>query len=86
MKDELIRCRNTNVQPVFQEFLPSKESYDDGKRDDGTRMEDVSGKKKNWMSSVKLWNNTGDQTSQDADHSSTRTPISMAEIGKVTYI
>lgn len=62
LKEELVQCRRRNVEPVFEEFMPSKKSCDEGEKDDKTRMEKESKEKKNWMSSVQLWNNTDDRS------------------------
>ncbi|GLU02993.1 hypothetical protein SLE2022_202170 [Rubroshorea leprosula] len=67
LKEESIQCAAKNVQPVLEEFIPLK------KREDGdeegssitTRNEKDSTifnnkDKKNWMSSVQLWNSDDD--------------------------
>lgn len=85
LKEELIQCRRRNVEPVFEEFIPLKKSCDEAEKDEKTRMEKESKEKKNWMSSVQLWNSTDDQNKQDADLDSCRKPNSVVEIAKVVY-
>lgn len=85
LKEELIQCRRRNVEPVFEEFMPLKKSCDEAEKDEKTRMEKESKEKKNWMSSVQLWNNTDDQNKKDADLDSSRKLNSVVEIAKVIY-
>lgn len=82
LKEELNQCKRRNVEPVFEEFMPLKKSCDEAEKDEKTRMEKESKEKKSWMSSVQLWNNTGDQNKQDADLNSSRKPNSVVEIAK----
>lgn len=85
MKEELIQCRRRNVEPVFEEFIPLKKTCDEAEKDEKTRMEKECKEKKNWMSSVQLWNNTDDEKKQDTDSDSNRKPNSVVEIAKVIY-
>ncbi|WOH04687.1 hypothetical protein DCAR_0624099 [Daucus carota subsp. sativus] len=82
LKEELIQCRRRNVEPVFEEFIPLKKTCDEAEKDEKTRMEKECKEKKNWMSSVQLWNNTDDEKKQDTDSDSNRKPNSVVEIAK----
>lgn len=83
LKEELYK---SNVKPVLEEFIPLKKNSDDDDNDDdededrgGTRKEDCIDKK-NWMSSVQLWN-ASDNPSSKTDFTS-RTS-SKSDIKKV---
>ncbi|CAL5213202.1 unnamed protein product [Lathyrus oleraceus] len=60
LKEELEKCRRENCVPVLEEFIPLKKEIDhseenhDIDRDKNNECRD----KKNWMSSVQLWNTT----------------------------
>ncbi|KAL8097039.1 hypothetical protein AgCh_030215 [Apium graveolens] len=82
LKEELDQCRRRNVEPVFEEFMPLKMSCDEAEKDEKTRMEKESKEKKNWMSSVQLWNSSDDQKKQDADLDSQKKPNPVVEIAK----
>lgn len=82
LKEEQNQCRRRNVEPVFEEFIPLKKSYDEAEKEEKTRMEKESKEKKNWMSSVQLWNNTDDQNKQVHDLDSSRKLNSVVEIAK----
>ncbi|XP_057965857.1 transcription factor HHO6-like [Malania oleifera] len=53
LKDELIQCPAANVKPVLEEFIPLKKDCDE---DVSVKKEKDCRDKKNWMSSVQLWN------------------------------
>ncbi|KAJ6385792.1 hypothetical protein OIU77_028879 [Salix suchowensis] len=58
LRDELMqRGVSKNQQPVLEEFIPLKKKFDDNHENDGLiKKEKDSKDKKNWMSSVQLWN------------------------------
>lgn len=62
LKEELMRSKASNVQPVLEEFIPLKMDCDE---DGGANKEKDCKDKKNWMSSVQLWNS---DNSASADH------------------
>ncbi|KAF2305849.1 hypothetical protein GH714_008368 [Hevea brasiliensis] len=69
LKAESIQCAASNNQPVLEEFIPLKKNCNDDDDDDDEqdcpiKMEKDSRDKKNWMSSVQLWN-TNDHPSTD---------------------
>ncbi|KAF2305823.1 hypothetical protein GH714_008263 [Hevea brasiliensis] len=71
LKAESIQCAASNNQPVLEEFIPLKKNCNDDDDDDDDdeqdcpiKMEKDSRDKKNWMSSVQLWN-TNDHPSTD---------------------
>lgn len=52
--EESIQCTSKNeVQPVLEEFIPLKKDCD---RNEENKKEKDHRDKKNWMSSVQLWN------------------------------
>lgn len=67
LKEELEKCRRENCVPVLEEFIPLKKEIDhseenhDIDRDKNNECRD----KKNWMSSVQLWNTTTTTTTDD---------------------
>lgn len=62
LKEESVQCSAPNeVQPVLEEFIPLKKDCD--KNEENKNEKDYRDKK-NWMSSVQLWN-TDDNTSTD---------------------
>lgn len=63
LKEESVQCSAPNeVQPVLEEFIPLKKDCD--KNEENKNEKDYRDKK-NWMSSVQLWN-TDDNTSTDS--------------------
>lgn len=60
LKEESIALKKTlNVEPVLEEFIPLKNSYDEDV--DDVKVEIITnqkdnGDKKNWLSSTHLWN------------------------------
>ncbi|XP_031284632.1 transcription factor HHO6-like [Pistacia vera] len=67
LKEELMQCISSkNVQPVLEEFIPLKKSSSEDEDEEipAVKKEKDSSKdnKKNWMSSVQLWNTDDHQT------------------------
>ncbi|XP_038711393.1 transcription factor HHO6-like isoform X2 [Tripterygium wilfordii] len=56
LKEESIQCTATNIQPVLEEFIPLKKDSSDDQPDNAIKREKDSKDKKNWMSTVQLWN------------------------------
>lgn len=60
MKDEIMQCKNSNPEPILEEFMPLKKSSPDEKdeKTDDIKETDIVNRreKMNWMSSVQLWN------------------------------
>ncbi|KAK6120968.1 hypothetical protein DH2020_045295 [Rehmannia glutinosa] len=59
--EELMRCKNSNAEPIMEEFIPLKEKRTDetDEKVEGSKENDTitnSRDKMNWMSSVQLWN------------------------------
>uniref|UniRef100_A0A5B7C5K9 HHO5-like N-terminal domain-containing protein n=1 Tax=Davidia involucrata TaxID=16924 RepID=A0A5B7C5K9_DAVIN len=52
LKEEKMQCRESEVRPVMEEFIPSKGNSDE---DEGAKMSSDFSDKKNWMSSAQLW-------------------------------
>lgn len=77
LKVESAKCRAHNSEPVLQEFFRLKKEC--VQKDEENRKEKEFSNKKNWMSSVQLWNTT--ITSDD--HNSHKHKIKQLEI-KVT--
>ncbi|KAB5541366.1 hypothetical protein DKX38_014340 [Salix brachista] len=67
LRDELMqRGASKNQQPVLEEFIPLKKKFDDDHENDGLiKKEKDSKDKKNWMSSVQLWNADDHRPSTD---------------------
>lgn len=62
-QEELAQWKKLNTEPVLEEFIPLKKICTDEKDDkaEDSKEKDVSSReKKNWMSTVQLWN-TDDQ-------------------------
>lgn len=55
LKVESTKCRGHKSEPVLQDFIPLKKVCD--QKDEENRKEKECIDKKNWMSSVQLWNN-----------------------------
>ncbi|KAJ8766654.1 hypothetical protein K2173_001174 [Erythroxylum novogranatense] len=62
LKEEAMQCAASKSKPVLEEFIPLKKNCDDN--ENGEMKEKDSRDKKNWMSSVQLWN-TDDRTSTE---------------------
>lgn len=67
MKEETIQCtKPKSVEPVLEEFIPLKKNSDCDEDRDGDaatvkKEKEISkDNKKNWMSSVQLWNTDDD--------------------------
>lgn len=60
VEKELIQCKNSNAEPILEEFIPLKKSSTDEKDEkiEGAKEKDIINRreKMNWMSSVQLWN------------------------------
>ncbi|GLT63706.1 hypothetical protein SLA2020_362500 [Shorea laevis] len=72
LKEESIQCAARNAQPVLEEFIPLKKNDNNG--DEGGSSVNTKNEKefnsnnkdkKNWMSSVQLWNSDDDFRSND---------------------
>lgn len=74
LKEELEKCRSKNSVPVFEEFIPLKKEIDQSEENknndrDKNNNNECSKDKKNWMSSVQLWNNnTTTSNNNVSDH------------------
>ncbi|KAL1561031.1 transcription factor HHO2-like [Salvia divinorum] len=90
VQEELALCKNLKSEPVLEEFIPIKKSGIDGnddKAEDSKEKEISSRDKKNWMSSVQLWNSddqNADYTSKKLSTSSKTKPLmdALFESGK----
>ncbi|EOX98183.1 Homeodomain-like superfamily protein, putative isoform 2, partial [Theobroma cacao] len=81
LKEESMQCVTRNVEPVLEEFIPlknnkkeTKHSEEDGAsittkkdKDPNNNNYNINKDKKNWMSSVQLWN-TDDDDYRSTDH------------------
>ncbi|GMI78805.1 HRS1 HOMOLOG6 [Hibiscus trionum] len=88
LKEESVQCMSRNVEPVLEEFIPLKnkketnQSEEDGalitkrKEKESNNNNCNSNDKKNWMSSVQLWN-----TDDDDYGSINRKPDTKRNIG-----
>lgn len=57
LKEDAMQCAKPNVQPVLEEFIPLKKDCDKKTGEPNNhKKEKDSRDKKNWMSSVQLWN------------------------------
>ncbi|KAL2458396.1 Homeodomain-like superfamily protein [Abeliophyllum distichum] len=58
MKENLMQCRKSSTEPIFEEFIPLKKISDDlDEKLEAPKDEIVSSRDKmTWMSSVQLWN------------------------------
>ncbi|KAL2461367.1 Homeodomain-like superfamily protein [Abeliophyllum distichum] len=58
MKENLMQCRKSSTEPIFEEFIPLKKISDDlDEKLEAPKDEIVSSRDKMiWMSSVQLWN------------------------------
>ncbi|CAK9179713.1 unnamed protein product [Ilex paraguariensis] len=56
LKEEKLQCRKANVKPVLEEFIPLKKTCDEDEKCEVMKEKD-SRDKRNWLSSVQLWNN-----------------------------
>jgi len=74
LKEELEKCRSKNCVPVLEEFIPLKKEIDQSEENndndrDKNNDNECSKDKKNWMSSVQLWNNnTTTSNNNVSDH------------------
>lgn len=75
----MIQCKKTNAEPVFEEFIPLKKSCDESEEDKVQKEAETSKDKKNWLSSVQLWNNDV----QSEYHFNTKMSHSVLEMNKV---
>ena len=75
LKEELMRSKAANVQPILEEFIPLKKDCDE---DGGIKKEKDCKDKKNWMSSVQLWN-----SDDSANHIHDKKQESKSEIKQV---
>lgn len=66
LKSEVNQCAAANNTPVLEEFIPLKKNCDDDDEQEGTiKVEKDCKDKKNWMSSVQLWNTSTNSSSSD---------------------
>ncbi|KAJ4830095.1 hypothetical protein Tsubulata_017778 [Turnera subulata] len=68
LKEESLQCTASAKKPVLEEFIPLKKNCDDEEKceDNGQiKKEKDSRDKKNWMSSVQLWNTKDDLPSSN---------------------
>lgn len=72
-----MRSKSSNVQPVLEEFIPLKKDCDEEGK---IKKEKDCKDKKNWMSSVQLWNN---DDSSSTDHFHDKKQESKSEIKQV---
>ncbi|XP_015874298.3 transcription factor HHO6 [Ziziphus jujuba] len=56
LKEELTQCAVPNAEPVLEEFIPLKKDCDENEEQNNDNKEKDCKDKKNWMSSVQLWN------------------------------
>ncbi|KEH30918.1 putative transcription factor MYB-HB-like family [Medicago truncatula] len=74
LKEELEKCTSKNSVPVLEEFIPLKKEIDQSEENknndrDKNNNNECSKDKKNWMSSVQLWNNnTTTSNNNVSDH------------------
>ncbi|XP_027345732.1 myb family transcription factor EFM-like isoform X2 [Abrus precatorius] len=66
VREESEKCRARNSVPVLEEFIPLKKERDENEDNDNKDTECRD--KKNWMSSVQLWNNTATCNNDASDH------------------
>lgn len=57
-----MQCKKTNVEPVLEEFIPLKKSCHEV--EDKAEIDKESEDKKNWLSSVQLWNHSDNHNSE----------------------
>ncbi|KAF3435352.1 hypothetical protein FNV43_RR22441 [Rhamnella rubrinervis] len=57
LKEESMQCVAPNAEPVLEEFIPLKKDSDENEGRNNNKKEKDCRDKKNWMSSVQLWNN-----------------------------
>lgn len=62
LKEEVMQCKKTNVKPLLEEFIPLKKSCYEV--EDKVELDKESEDKKNWMSSVQLWNHSDNHDSE----------------------
>ncbi|KAI3809825.1 hypothetical protein L1987_19425 [Smallanthus sonchifolius] len=68
-EESMVLKKSLSAQPVFEEFIPIKNRYDD---DDDAKVEVITnqkdnGDKKNWLSSTHLWNTNEINLNQKAN-------------------
>ncbi|KAH6825931.1 hypothetical protein C2S53_001368 [Perilla frutescens var. hirtella] len=71
-QEELAECKKLNSEPVLEEFIPLKKICTDEKDDEveDSKEKDISSReKKNWMSSVQLWNSDDQDSNSNTDYS-----------------
>ncbi|PIN14192.1 hypothetical protein CDL12_13179 [Handroanthus impetiginosus] len=77
IKEELDQCKKSNVEPVLEEFIPLKKSCTD-QSCDNSKEKDISNKdKRNWMSSVQLWNSDNNNHHPDTDLSNNKSTVKL---------
>ncbi|KAL5540674.1 hypothetical protein UlMin_042866 [Ulmus minor] len=79
LKEQSARYTTTNAQPVLEEFIPLKKERDENQSPNESDKENDSRDKKNWMSSVQLWNtdenSTADLTNDPKQNSKNETKM-----------
>ncbi|CAJ1939386.1 unnamed protein product [Sphenostylis stenocarpa] len=58
LKAESHKCRPRDSPPVLEEFIPLKKELDQDEKNDDHDKDNECRDKRNWLSSVQLWNNT----------------------------
>lgn len=56
LREESVWCRKSNIEPILEEFIPLKRSSDVSEKHDDVEKEMDTRDKRNWLSSVQLWN------------------------------
>ncbi|KAM7470693.1 hypothetical protein LguiA_008876 [Lonicera macranthoides] len=79
LKEESMQCRKSNMEPVLEEFIPLKKTCDADEKGDDSRKEMDCRDKRNWLSSVQLWNSAACPTTDSSHH---RKQNSRVEIKK----
>ncbi|XP_061367128.1 transcription factor HHO5-like [Gastrolobium bilobum] len=79
LKEESEKCRPHNSLPVLEEFIPLKKECD--QIEENNNKDNECRDKKNWMSSVQLWNNTTTNNVSDKkqQHHKSETKINEEE-------
>lgn len=78
------QCAAPNAKPVLEEFIPLKKDCEEHEELNNNKNEKDSRDKKNWMSSVQLWNTddgfpTSDTTKDLKQNSKTQTKVTENE-------
>ncbi|KAJ7967421.1 myb family transcription factor EFM-like [Quillaja saponaria] len=74
LKEESVQCRRPKAQPVLEEFIPLKKECD---QNEEHKKEKDCRDKKNWMSSVQLWNTDDYPTTNHTDESKHKSKVEI---------